>query len=178
MNRVRQTISAALVVALVTLGVVNTSQAQRNPYRLRDREVNSLITRIEQNTDRFRTSVDAALDRSRYDNTRAEDNVNNFIRDFEAATDQLRERFNGRRSVAADVENVLTKASFINDFMTRTRLTTRAQNDWALVRADLSALASAYNVVWAWDRPSTLPTTGGTYPVPTGQRAYRIGDRE
>src|SRR5918998_6197638 len=136
MNRLRQTISAALVVALLTLGVVDTSQAQRRTYRLGDRQVNSLITRIEQNTDRFRASIDAALDRSRYDNTRAEDNVNNFIRDFEAATDQLRERFNGRRSVAADVENVLTKAAFINDFMARTRLTARAQNDWSLIRAD------------------------------------------
>src|ERR687894_1390147 len=105
MNRVRQTISAALVIALVTLGVVNTTQAQRRTYRLGDRQVDSLITRIEQNTDRFRASVDAALDRGRYDGTRSEDNINNFIRDFEAATDQLRALFNSRTSVAADVEN-------------------------------------------------------------------------
>ncbi|HEX7173912.1 MAG TPA: YMGG-like glycine zipper-containing protein [Pyrinomonadaceae bacterium] len=163
----------------MSLGMVSTAQAQRRTYRLGDRQVDSLITRIEQNTDRFRASVDAGLDRSRYDGTRAEDNVNNFIRDFEAATDQLRERFNGRRSVAADVENVLAKAAFINDFMARTRLTTRAQNDWALVRTDLSALASAYNVVWAWDRQQSTYPTPGTYPTTGGdQRAYRLGDRE
>src|SRR5918994_5658902 len=111
MNKLRQTISAALVLALVTLGVAGTPQAQRRTYRLGDRQVNSLITRIEQNTDRFRASMDAALDRSRYDNTRAENNINQFVRDFETSTDRLRTRFNSRQSVDDDVLSVLNAAA-------------------------------------------------------------------
>ncbi|MEJ7709933.1 MAG: hypothetical protein WKF84_08750 [Pyrinomonadaceae bacterium] len=41
------------------------------------------------------------------DGTKTEDEFNELVKEFETATDQMRERFNDRRSVAADVENVL-----------------------------------------------------------------------
>jgi hypothetical protein len=128
-----------------------TVQGQRRASRQNDRQINSLITRIEQNTDRFRASLDASLDRSRQDGTRAEDNINAFVRDFENATDQLRQRFSGRQSVAADVENLLQKATVIDSFVGRGRRASRAQSDWSLVRTDLDALANAYGVSWRWD---------------------------
>ncbi|HEX5707645.1 MAG TPA: YMGG-like glycine zipper-containing protein [Pyrinomonadaceae bacterium] len=170
MSRIRQTISVMLVLAIVSLGIT-TAEAQRRTGRMNDRQINNLITRVEQSADRFRASIDRALDRSRIDGTASEDNINNFIRDFEAATDQLRSRFNGRNAAAADVENVLRQAALINDFMARNRLTNRAQTDWTMLRNDLNALANAYSVVWRWDG-----TTVGT-PVVAG-RAYRLTDRQ
>ena len=69
----------------------------------------------------FRRILGSALDRSRIDGTRAEDNINSFVQQFEQATDQLRTRFNNRRSVASDVEYLLQQAASINDFMLRNR---------------------------------------------------------
>ncbi len=175
MSRIRQTISVVLALAIVSLGIT-TADAQRRGGRMGDRQIDNLIRRVETSADTFRASVDRALDRSRIDGTTSEDNVNNFIRDFEAATDQLRSRFNSRNAAAADVENVLQKAAFINDFMARNRLTNRAQSDWTLLRNDLNALAQAYNVAWRWDGVGTGIGTG----VGTGTtgRAYRLTDRE
>jgi hypothetical protein len=171
MSRIRQTLSVALVLALVSLGLT-TAEAQRRPSRMNDRQVGDLIRRVETSTDRFRASLDSALDRSRYDNTGAENNINGFVQSFEQATDRLRDRFNTRASVAADVEFVLQQAAAIDTFMSANRLTRRAQDDWRLVRTDLDALARAYSVTWNW----SAPTTGGG--VQTGGFPTRVNDRQ
>src|SRR5687767_13813353 len=176
MNRIRQTISVALVLAMLSLGLT-AAQAQL-PTRVNDRQVNNLLRRVETNADRFRASFSTAMDRSRWNGTSTEDQLNGYVQNFENATDQLRSSFNSRTSAAADVENVLRQAAFLNEFMMRNRLDARAANDWATLRADLDALARAYNVTWDWTRQtgSTYGNTGGL-PTQTGS-AYRISDRQ
>ena len=177
MNRIRQTISVALVVAMVSLGVTAV-QAQR-PYRINDRQVDNVLRRVEASADRFRSSFSVALDSSRYNGTSTEDQLNSYVRNFEDATDQLRSRFNARASVAADVENVLRQAAFLNDWLMRNRLDAAAMNDWTTLRADLDALARAYNVTWDWTRQpgatAGMPTYGGNTQAGV---AYRISDRQ
>lgn len=95
-----------------------------------------------------------------------------FVRDFETATDQLRDRFNRRQSVAADVQNVLDRAAFIDSFMQRNRVGNRAERDWASLRIDLNELARVYGVTWNWSSP-TSTTTVTTTGVP-----YRVSERE
>ena len=159
MNRIKQIFSLALVFVLAGLSM--TAEAQRRPYRATNQQVGQLIRRIENRTDLFRTSLDAALDRSRIDGTRREDNINQFVSDFESATNQLRDRFNSRRAVAADVQNVLDRAAVIDSFMRRNRLGTRAESDWASLRVDLNELARIYGVSWQWDNRNN---TTGNYP--------------
>ena len=184
MNRIRQTISVALVVAMVGLGLTAAQAQTQRPYRINDRQVDNVLRRVETNADRFRSSFSMALDRSRYNGTSTEDQLNTYVQNFEAATDQLRSRFNARTSVAADVENVLRQAAFLNDFMMRNRLDMSATNDWTTLRADLDALARAYNVTWDWTRQSGMASgnTGyGTTPAYGGTQsgvAYRMNDRQ
>ncbi|HKG15580.1 MAG TPA: hypothetical protein VKB12_19830, partial [Pyrinomonadaceae bacterium] len=182
MNRIRQTFSAALLVATVAL-CATAAQAQR-PFRISDRQVESALRRVETDADRFRSSFANALDRSRFNGTSTEDQLNGYVQGFETATDQLRSRFNNRTSVASDVENVLRQAAFLNDFMMRNRLSARASNDWTTLRADLDALARAYNVTWDWTQTGSTVGGGygnngntGGYGNQTGG-AYRIGDRQ
>ncbi|HEX8845519.1 MAG TPA: YMGG-like glycine zipper-containing protein [Pyrinomonadaceae bacterium] len=165
MNRIKQIFSLALVFAFAALSMT-VAQAQRRPYRATDQQVRQLISRIESRTDIFRGSLDSALNRSRVDSTRTEDDINQFVRDFENATDQLRDRFNRRQSVSADVQNVLDRAALIDSFMRRNRLGARAERDWASLRVDLNELARTYGVSWRWDN-TTYPTNNyptGNYP--------------
>ncbi len=170
MRRIRQTISFALVLAMLSMGLT-AAQAQRRPYRMTDRQIDNIIRRVENSADVFRKSLDTALDRSRYDGTRQEDNINSFVQNFENATNQLRDRFNRRVSVGSDVELVLRQAGDINNFMLRNRLAGRAENDWVAVRTNLDALASAYGVSWRWNQPGQLP------PVGAGG-SYRLTDQQ
>lgn len=169
MNRVRRIFSVALVLALAGLGM--TAEAQRQTYQTNRRQVRQLIRRIETRTDTFRSSLDNALDRSRIDSTRTEDDINRFVRDFEAATDQLRDRFQRRESVSADVQNVLDKAALINSFMRRNQLDTRAESDWASLRVDLNELARLNGVSWRWDRTTYPPNNYPQNNYPPGNNA-------
>ncbi len=126
-------------------GATLTGQAQQ-PYRISDRQISDILRRLEQNSERFRSSLDSSLDRSRRDGTRSEDDINAFVRDFDGSVEQLRDNFNGRRSVASDVENILQKASVIDSFVNRNPAGRRSASEWALVRTDLNTLANAYGV--------------------------------
>jgi hypothetical protein len=156
----RRMFSLALVLALACIGM--TAQAQRRTYRGTDQQVRQLITRIESRTNVFRTDLDARLDRSRIDGTRQEDDINQLVGNFENATNQLRDRFNSRQSVSADVQSVLDQAALIDSFVRRNRLGARAERDWASLRLDLNELASVYNVSWRWDNTTN---TSNNYPT-------------
>jgi hypothetical protein len=161
MNRIRRIFSVALVLAFASLAM--TAQAQITTTRVNNQQVRQLIRRIENRTDVFRASLDASLDRSRINSTNAEDDINRFVADFESATNQLRDRFNSRQDVSADVQNVLNQAALINRFMRRNRLGARPESDWASLRVDLNELARIYGVSGRWDNRND-PTTGN-YPT-------------
>ena len=149
MNRIRRIFSVALMLAFASLGM--TAQAQIRTTQVNGRQVRQLVRRIENRTDVFRTSLDASLDRSRINSTNAEDDINRFVADFESATNQLRDRFNSRQDVSADVQNVLNQAALIDRFMRRNRLGARPESDWASLRVDLDELARIYGVSWSWN---------------------------
>jgi hypothetical protein len=164
MQRARQFISATLLVALTitTLSTGLSAAAQQRAYRVTYQQVDQLLGRIESRSTQFRQSLDAALDRTRIDGTRQEDNINAFVLAFEAATVSLRDRFRGRRDVAADVSEVLNRAAQIDSFMRRNNLGSAAETDWRALRSDLDVLAGYYNVTWRWD--NTAPGIGWNQP--------------
>lgn len=118
--------------------------------RINDRQVKALLQRIEEGADRFRGSLKDALEKTRFDGTKIEDNINDFIKSFEQATDRLKDRFNKNQSAASDAEEVLTRAADIDRFMLRHSLKPRAQEDWRRLRGNLDELALAYGVSWRW----------------------------
>ena len=145
MNRIRQTISLALVFAMLSLGLT-AAQAQRRTYRLSDAQVSQLIRRVEMSTERFQGSLSDALDRGSYAGTMNAGDIDNYAQNLQNAVAQLRDRFSRRVAVAADVRNVLQQASPVNGFLLNNRMNARVQNDWSLVRTDLNALARAYGI--------------------------------
>ena len=122
------------------------------PYRVSDKQVEGLIHRIETQSDVFRKSLDAALDRSRLDGTRREDDINSFVKAFYQETKRLHEHFDSHKSTAVDVQTVLNRAAGIDQFMRRNRLQRdqEAQREWVQLRAHLDELARLYNVNWGW----------------------------
>ncbi len=139
--------------------------------RLSDSELNLLIQRIGNGGDTFRSSLTDAFGESRYDRTRNESNMNEAVRSFKNATDQLRHQFDTRQPVAEYVERVIARAAPIDTYMRSNRLTDRAQNDWSALRADLNTLAGFYNLATNWQtgaEPSPYSSNNrltGTYQL-------------
>jgi hypothetical protein len=175
MTRARQIFSAWMVLALLSLsfGVQAQTTRRRPVYRNNQVQTQQLLRRLETNAERFRLSLSQALDQSRMDNTRREENINTVLDDFNHVVDHVRERYDQQQLAAADVEALLARASRLDRFMTNrsNRLSVRAQNDWALLRTDLDQLAGMYNV--AWNRTNTAPYS--TYPPATDSYNYDTG---
>lgn len=158
-----------IVVLAVGLGLASAGMAvagQGRPYRLSDQQLQDLVNRIDTHGDAFHASVERAIDRSPINGSPAEDQIDRSVKDFEQATDRLRDRVNDRRSDTADAEDVLRRASFIDTFMMRNALEARAQSDWQALRLDMNDLARAYGITSGWSVASqqTMP--------------YRIDDKQ
>src|SRR4028119_2015561 len=175
MNRVRQIISAWMVLAMLSLSIgVQAQTTRRRPaYRNNAYQTRQLLTRLETNAERFRLSLSQSLDQGRLDGTRREENIANVLDDFNHVVDHVRERYDAQQLVAADVDALLARASRLDRFMTNqgNRLSVRAQNDWALLRTDLDQLAGMYNVVW--NRTNNAPYS--TYPPANSGYNYDTG---
>ena len=159
MSNVRRMVAVIFALGIMLSGF--SAIAQQTTYRGTYRNVRNLINRIENRSNIFRTSLDSALDRSVLDGTNAEDNINVFVSDFDAAVEQLRQRFDSRQSTASDAQEVLNRAARIDRFMNRRQLASQVEQNWLLLRSQLDQLASAYNVTW--------PRRGRASQVPSNQ---------
>src|ERR1044072_779605 len=119
-------------------------------FRLSESELNQLIQRIENGGDTYRANLTRAFSGRPYHRTRSEGNTNSALRGFKKATDQLRIRFDARQLVTNDVRRLLDQATPLDNFMRDNPLTDRAKSDWATLRADLSVLATAYDLAPSW----------------------------
>jgi hypothetical protein len=170
MSKSNFSMALALIGVLAGLTGIARAQSYQRAYRLNDKQVETIIHSIENGAKSFRSSLDNALDQSRLDGTILEDNINARVKDFEGATKQLHDHFDSRQSAAGDVQNVLDRASRIDEFMRSNRLDSRAQNDWSKMKNDLDRLANAYGVTWRWQQ---------TYlPVAVQPRPYRVSDKQ
>lgn len=130
-----------IVLAVGTVSV--TASAQRPWYRGNVREI---IRQLESDTDRFKGSLDRSLDDSHLNGTRAEDEINRYVKEFEEATDRLRDRAEDRDFAPGAAREVLARGRSINVFMRTNRLRGGAEADWARVRNDLNRLANGYYI--------------------------------
>src|SRR4030095_14855392 len=86
-------------------------------FRLSESELTQLIQQIEDGGDKFRVSLTDAFFRRPYDHSRSEANMNDAIRVFKKATDQVRTRFDTRQLVSDDVQHLLDQAQPLETFM-------------------------------------------------------------
>jgi hypothetical protein len=140
---------AILTAVVLTFLIVSTGStlAQRQWYRGNVREI---IRDLESDTDRYKGSLDNALDHSRLNGSRTEDEINEHVKRFEEATDRLRDRAEDRQYAPNLAREVLNRGRSINVFMRRHRLGGQAESDWAKVRNDLNRLANSYYINWRW----------------------------
>ncbi len=144
-------ISLAAVCALLILSVPSEAQRRRYPRQrgYTKGEVNSIIKRVEERSDRFVKLFDKSLDRSRLDGTNREDRLNDHARDLEKALDELRGEFDRKENYVEtrpEVRRCLDIATNINVAVRNRRLGGETERQWALVRAELNTLAGVYGL--------------------------------
>lgn len=149
-------ISKVMMTAIALFMVVLVSTPAEAQYNRRGRgrgytkaQVEQIIRRLENQSDRFVRSFDRSLDNSRVDGTMREDNLNQRARDLENALDSLRREFDRTdryQDTQAQVSSVLNVAEDINRAIRNRRLRGNTERLWARVRTELNTLASVYNL--------------------------------
>jgi hypothetical protein len=114
-------------------------------------DIKNLLQHIEDMADKYKLTLDAALDKSALNNTSAEDEINAVNSEFRKATRTLEDNRKSD-SAPADAKEVLVRGKRINDFLEKhsAKLTPEVQSAWAAVRTDLDRLARLYAITWQW----------------------------
>ncbi|MFL6208812.1 MAG: hypothetical protein ACJ74W_08170 [Pyrinomonadaceae bacterium] len=159
MKHIRQAVAFTLMLALLSISMTAQAQIRRTAPRLSYTQIGDIISRLEQESDRFNTRVSAELNNNTTYGTRRQGNISTYVNDYQNALQQLRDRYNRRMARTADAQLVLDRAMLVDNAINRNRAAANLRDDWASVSAQLTELARAYNLSW---RPVT--TSASTYP--------------
>ena len=152
------------VASMAFAGVSLMAQTQEPARPLGDQELKEVVSRLDQRAAAFRESLKKELDASQYNETPAEDVLNQFARDLAAAADRLERHVTKGEPVAADVEAVLSTAASIDHFFNRNRMELSAQGEWKGLSGMFDGLAQTYGVAW---HPASRPRNEGVVgPAP------------
>jgi len=146
-------ISILLAVTL-GFGMLSRAGAQDQPYRINDRDLKSLMGRLERDAERFKRTLHSELGHQHWRDRQDREGMNRAASGFQRATDRLKDHFHNGNARAEDVQEVLDRGADINSFIVGRHLIPRARSEWMTLRGDLDQLASAYNVSWRWREES------------------------
>ena len=111
------------------------------------RTLRDAARRIDDRSGDFQRHIDSALDRSRYDDTRREDNINQMAQEFRNEASRFRNRVGDGRDYnrgADEAQRLLQLGSRIDRLIGRIRLDSRTQSDWSQIRQDLRVIGDFY----------------------------------
>lgn len=147
---------AALLVALLA----GPAAAAERP---RDKDVKQLIERVDHERDRFEDQLSGQLKNSVIRNPSGEYNVARYLDDLQDNTGKLKDRFKPEYAASEEVTTVLRQGSDIQRFMSTLPPNFDGASEWNRLAGSLGELAAAY---------------GTSFPIPAGQQARRMNDRE
>src|SRR5262249_47310925 len=139
-----------LLAVTLGVGIAGRAGAQEQPYRMNDRDLKSLMGRLERDAGRFKRTLHSELGHQHWRDKGDREGMNRVASEFERATDRLKDHFHNGNARAEDVQQVLDRGADINSFIIGRHLIPRARSEWLTLRGDLDQLASAYNVSWRW----------------------------
>lgn len=131
--------------------------------RLTDKEVKTLVAKIEDGRDRFDDALDGKLKNSILRGPGGEVDVDRFLNDFQESIDRLEERLAPGYAASQEAQTVLRQATTIDRYFREQPGGTKGESEWNRLASDLQTLAAAY---------------GTRFPLAENAAVRRMGDRE
>ena len=148
--------AAALALCLPALAAAQWGQYPDNRYpnrnggygRYDDRYVKDSVKRLDNLAKDFERDMDRALDHSRVDGTRREDQINSVVHDFRRAVGDLKSRVGNGRDLNRsynEAQRVMSLADQVDRFGAR-RLDSRTASDWSQIQGELRNISDIYGI--------------------------------
>src|SRR5688572_25565040 len=138
--KLHKSIMLSIVAIALTVGVSNAQVQQK----ISEDDLKDLLARIDTETERFAKSADKAMDKSGFDGTAREDELNQHLKKFRSATAALKNN-HADPNAKSYFETVLHHGVAIDNFLKRNPLD-GVQEDWSPLRTDLGELARGFNI--------------------------------
>ncbi|HEV8371205.1 MAG TPA: hypothetical protein VGQ39_24890 [Pyrinomonadaceae bacterium] len=116
--------------------------------RYDDRYLRDSVHRLDRLAKSFESDMDRALDRSRVDGTRREDQINDQVHDFRRAVGDLKSRVGNGRDLNRSVnqaQRVLALADQLDRFGAR-RFDSRTASEWSQIQSELRNISDIYGL--------------------------------
>src|SRR4051812_7825797 len=152
-----------LLPVLVCAMALSTASSALAADRLTDRDVKSLIERIDHGRDRFEDALDGKLKNNVVRTATGEVDVKRFLDDLQENLNRLEERYKPGYAASAEVGTLLRQGGAIERFMRQQPAGTKGSSEWNRLAADLKVLGGAY---------------GADFPLTENAPVRRIGDAE
>ena len=140
--KLHRTILLLIAAIVLTAGVSNAQVMQK----ISDQQLTDLLARIATSTDRFTKTADKALDKSGYDGSARENELNRVLKRLQEATAALQLDHSGANA-KANFQTVLHYGVGIENWFRQYPLD-GVQEEWATLRSDLGELAAGFNITW------------------------------
>jgi len=148
--------AAALALCLPGLAAAQWGQYPDNRYPNRnggyggydDRYVKDSVKRLDNLAKDFERDMDRALDHSRVDGTRREDQINSVVHDFRRAVGDLKSRVGNGRDLNRsynEAQRVMSLADQVDRFGAR-RLDSRTASEWSQIQGELRNISDIYGI--------------------------------
>jgi opacity protein-like surface antigen len=148
--------AAALALCLPALAAAQWDRYPDDRYpnrnggygRYDDRYVKDSVKRLDRLAKDFERDMDRALDQSRVDGTRREDQINSVVHDFRRAAGDLKSRVGNGRDLNRsynEAQRVLSLADQLDRFGTR-RLDSRTASEWSQIQGELRNISDIYGL--------------------------------
>jgi len=148
--------AAALALCLPVLASAQWGQYPDDRYpnrnggygRYDDRYLKDSVKRLDNLAKDFERDMDRALDHSRVNGSRREDQINSVVHDFRRAAGDLKSRVGNGRDLNRsynEAQRVLSLADQVDRFGAR-RLDSRTSSEWSQIQGELQNISDIYGL--------------------------------
>jgi gas vesicle protein len=115
-------------------------------------DTTSLVKQLREDTERFKDSVDKALDESKINGSQLEDEINGYVKTFKESIDHLQKNWEDHSDAKGAAEEVMTHGRVIDKFLKKhtDRFNSDIHTEWASVKLDIGRIAKANKLEVKW----------------------------
>ncbi len=146
MRETRSYITGIAFVVALLLGVAGLAEAQKRD----EREIRDAVRALASKLDDFESNLRYQMQSSSANSINLSD-AQGRIRGVRDAIRRFQENFDRKRDNRTDVNEIVTAARRVEDFLEKYPQNRRVEDDWRAARTQLDRLSSNYGLSNAWD---------------------------
>lgn len=169
MNRLRNTFSLSLVVISLLFGLAGLAHAQRR----NDRDIRDALRTLSSKLDDFEQNARYQMQSSSSGSDEVSELSDN-VRTLRDRVNEFQDNFERRRETRGDVEQIVSAANYVNQFLTANPQNRLVEDDWNAVRRQIERLGNNYGVTVRWNSNGAVQPAQN-YPAPAMNNTQSVG---